>query len=206
MPSPRAGWVSDALTDLNDGPAAFAEILALVDGSIGAVACTSSTRPTGYDGMLAYETDTESLIRFKTGTGWQRMFSLRRTYTPTVTGVTTSAVAGRWTRTGDTVHYEFDITVSAAPTGSVTVTLPIGTIGYGTTAQRQIGFGTIKDVSGGVYYPTFGLVQDLTTSYSVVTLWAPTASGNIQYALLGATAPIPWASGDTISMQGSYPA
>jgi hypothetical protein len=47
-------------------------------------------------------------------------------YTPTVTNVTTSATALRWRRIGDSIQVAGSITYSAAPTGSVIVSIPSG--------------------------------------------------------------------------------
>lgn len=71
MSTARAGWTTDSLTDLADGPAALKELADQIDASIGAVACTSTTRPSAglYNGFLAYETDTKRLIRYS-GSGW----------------------------------------------------------------------------------------------------------------------------------------
>lgn len=73
---------SPDLPEQPHGPAQIGDLAASVAAALGrAVPCTSLARPTPAPGMLAYETDTYTLLISPDGVGWRVLFS-----TPTVTG------------------------------------------------------------------------------------------------------------------------
>ena len=201
MPSPRAGWTTDALTDLADGPAALAELRDQVDASIGAIPCTSAARPsTGlYDGFLAYETDTDQLIvrhsgawKVVTGQAWVA-FAPAFANCP---GTTTA----RKRKVGRTVEYRIEHVLTGAPTGGVTFSLPDAP--QGPAAGTAPSYGVIhgKDVSGGVYF-TGHVIHNGGTSARVM-LAASSATPNL--ADMTATVPVTWAASDFLSIWGTY--
>jgi hypothetical protein len=69
-------------------------------------------------------------------------------YTPTITNVTTSSVAGQYIRHGSLVTFTCKVTVSAAPTGDITISLPIAA----TFSQANVTVGTASGVVAGTYY------------------------------------------------------
>jgi hypothetical protein len=74
-------------------------------------------------------------------------------YNPTITNVTTSAIAGRYMRLGNQVTFKFQVTVSAAPTGNITISLPI----TASASLPNITVGFASGVVAGVY-PAMGAV------------------------------------------------
>jgi hypothetical protein len=110
-------------------------------------------------------------------------------YTPAVTGVTTSVRAGRWHRHGDKVTVDFQIALSAAPTGVVSMSVPVtatGALTVGPATPRGVVMGQRVGVSynaGIVVLLNVSTVQ-FTTSASPSSLWS-------------ATVPVTWASGDS---------
>jgi hypothetical protein len=174
----------------------------------GAVSCTSAGRPStgNYTGRLAYETDTSRLIRFD-GTNWVYVTSLVgawTAYSPGVTGVGITSSTGKYRTIDGRVDFEAYVVVSGAPTGSVSIGLP-GNSGSYSTGLYHIATGISKDVSAGVYNSTWGVFQPNTPSaFSAVELMVPASGTNTALDFVSATTPIPWASGDTISIKGSY--
>jgi hypothetical protein len=79
-------------------------------------------------------------------------------YVPTIANVATSFAVAQWTRSGDRVHVEFQFTLSAAPAGEVTMSLPgaaTTALAFGGFAARGVVGGT-RGGSGGT--PQYGFV------------------------------------------------
>lgn len=118
-------------------------------------------------------------------------------YTPTVTNVTTSSRLGRYLRHGDLVTVEFSVVLSAAPTGVVTLSLPV-------TASSALGVGAARVVRGivgantaAVHYQGFVFLQ----SASTVSFISNAAS-----AAWSAGVPVAWVSTDSWGGHFSYEA
>ena len=92
---------------------------------------TSGTRPTGVEGRLIAETDT-NLFQVYNGTAWQGFgaFGASTTYTPTTTNVTTPTATGRYIRYGRMGWFNVAISAGTATAANViTLTLPSGWTG-----------------------------------------------------------------------------
>lgn len=120
------------------------------------VQATSTTRPTGVEGRLVAETDTNDLS-VHDGTGWLPIanWGAYKAYTPTISASTTAptgwTVSGRYIQLGKTVIgiASFTFGAGTAAAGTLRFGLPLApaTAWYG----FQIGGGVAND-SGTAYY------------------------------------------------------
>lgn len=108
-------------------------------------------------------------------------------FVPAITGVTTSAQLVRYQLVGKRLQYDFAITLSAAPTGTVTLSLPfaaVTSLGTGLTAAR----GTVV-----------GLRQTVGQKFGAAVLLSSTTIGFVSDGGTvgwGAGVPVAWASTD----------
>jgi hypothetical protein len=203
MPTARAGWTTDALTDLADGPAALAELANQVDLSIGAVSCTSGARPsTGlYEGFLAYETDTDQLIRRTSGAWVVVAGAAWVAFTASFTNCPGTTTA-RYKKVGRTVDYRIEHVMSGAPTGGVGFSLPVAPLTPPAGTAPSYGIIHGKDVSAGQYVTG----QAIHNSGSTIRVMLAATSTSPNLADMTATVPLTWASGDFLSIWGTYEA
>lgn len=120
--------------------------------------CTSGTRPTGVEGRMIAETDT-NLFQVYAGAAWVPFggWGAWATYTPTLTNATGATVSGAYTQLGKTGHFRINVTAgTATAAGTFTATLPAGwAVAAGAPAiplqvLHNNGGGTIVTVSGRV--------------------------------------------------------
>lgn len=111
-------------------------------------------------------------------------------YTPTLAGFTASSTIAKYIAIGHTVHVSVSCTLNAAPSGSMTVTLPV----TGATTNH---IGVIKAADAGTANHV-GLV--LMTSTTVVSFVPAPSSGGIY----NATIPFTWVSGDSFVFSLTY--
>lgn len=202
----RAALPYPVLTDSVDVPRdvkALADKLAI---DLGLPACTSGTRPaTGnFDGRAFYETDTGRIIRYS-GAAWSAVSgSSHVSYVCTVAGIPGTATA-TVAKNGTDVAFRIHFVASGAATGPLSFSLPVasGSMPIGFTT---FGTATAKDTSAGSYVlGQAAQMIDVAGAQSSVGLYFPAGSANAHVALqAAATAPITWASGDTISISGNY--
>jgi hypothetical protein len=100
-------------------------------------------------GMLAWLQDSGSLSVYD-GDSWENIYTPRTSYTPVVSGWTLSngAIAGLWSKSGDTYRVHFKYTVGNADTvagAGLQVSLPSGLTGL--ASNRQYGQGVLIDNS-----------------------------------------------------------
>lgn len=135
---------------------------------------TSGTRPTGVEGRLIAETDT-NLFQVYDGAAWVPFggWGAWATYTPTLTNATGATVSGAYMRVGKTGHFRINVTAgTATAAGTFTATLPPGwTAGSAATTGLNVlhnnGAGTFITVSGRV-----------AASATTCTIYASTAGAN----------------------------
>lgn len=115
---------------------------------------TSVTRPTGVEGRLIFEADTDRYM-FYDGSGWVEVYRAGAwaSWTPVVTQ--SGAVAVTNTRSlviqvGKTVTATFDLTVTGSGTASnqITITLPVTGLGSG----APVGVAELFDSSANLLY------------------------------------------------------
>ena len=120
-------------------------------------------------------------------------------YTPTTTGITlgNGTVTGRWTG-GKTIDFQCTFTFgsTSAVTASPTFTLPFTAL----NANWAGSLSTIFDTSASNYYPVIGIAD---TTARVLCRVLPGTAG-INYAAISSTNPMPWATGDVLTIQGRY--
>lgn len=119
------------------------------------VVCTSSTRPTGFEGLEIYETDTDR-VYIHDGSNWKQVNDLGtlQTYTPTLTqsgSVTKTVTQCLYKQTGRWSAGVIDLAVTGSGTGAnpILVGLP-SAVSAGTNAA--IGHGYVFDSSAGTFY------------------------------------------------------
>lgn len=130
--------------------------------------CTSSTRPTGTEGLEIYETDTD-LVYVYSGSAWVLMgrLGLAATWTPTLTqsGSVTKAtnIANYW-QTGRRCVGELHLTAGGAGGGAtdIAIGMPV-TMNYSGSPSIAIGSGFVFDASTGTWYSGVLIVASTTT-------------------------------------------
>lgn len=157
--------------------------------------CTSSTRPTGFNGLEIYETDTNK-VYIHDGSNWIEISRLGAwtTVTPTITqsgAVTKTTTYARWIRlAGRTIVFQWSLlcTGSGSAANIVTISLPVA----GVTTALPIGNFYLNDASAGAAGNFLAPAVMVTTSTVGGLL-----SGNANYfGATGFTAAL--ASGDFI--------
>lgn len=118
-------------------------------------------------------------------------------YTPTLVGVTTSSVTGRYLQFGKLVVWRAEATVSAAPTGAVSVSLPAAA---SSTANGSVMGHARLALAAGTYDGAY--IYNTSTTV-LVRYWAPSTG---LLADLSSSLPAAWASGHTIGLNGIYEA
>lgn len=128
-------------------------------------------------------------------------------YSPTFSGLTVGSgvVSGSYTRIGDTIHFTASFTFGAgsAVAGPITVTVPV-TIGTAGQNNHSLFSATLFDSAPTPnYHPATCFYASTTT----VGIRATNAGGTYTVGTaLSSTIPITWATGDTITVSGTYPA
>jgi len=162
---------------------------------------TSSTRPTGVEGLEIYETDTDRVLVYD-GTNWTRTAQLgaANTWTPTWTqngNVTKTVNVANYWKIGRVVYGELFMTATGAGGSSVAMTVSMpDTMVYSGSPAIVLGSGSVVDASGG---PVFYAGALLATSTTALTIQVHNS-----LAAVGAAPAFTIASGDTISMSFRY--
>lgn len=123
-------------------------------------------------------------------------------YTTTSTNITVGngTLEARARQVGQTVDFfvQFTLGSTSAVSASPTFTLPATALRTGWQAAHS----TIFDTSATAFYPVAGIAD---TTGRVLCRILPLTAGN-PYLAIGATAPMTWATGDVLTIQGSYEA
>ena len=174
--------------------------------------CTSSTRPTGSEGRLIYETDTDKVMVYN-GTDWREVYSDGgfTTATTTLTASVTDPTLGTGSFSG--VRYQkigrrvvgnmmirFGSSGAAAGSGFYVPGLPVSPVNYTTLfgVPHFIGHGMMKDNSTGA---VMGAALQIGTS-GIVTIVCmaqnPTDGTNRVGSTVTNTVPWTWAADDVV--------
>ena len=165
--------------------------------------CTSSTRPTGYNGLEIWETDTLRRL-VHDGTGWIIMAEPQVTWTPTITGLTVGNGTwdGEYHRNDGWCDFRARFTwgTTSAITARLLLTLPVAAAKSTQQAQFSVGF---YDTAGSFYPGASSLSGNATQFHADCMNSAGT------YTLINAvsaTAPFTWGAtaGHTIDVSGRY--
>lgn len=144
-------------------------------------------------GMKAVLTSDEITYRYS-GSAWVAWESAPISLAPTITGVTTSASAQTYTYINSNILVNGDCTVSAAPSGAVTIATPVAVAAP--SANESVVLGHVKFVDTGTTAYT-GIVDQIAANL-VRVLVSNAASTYLAVNNLSSTVPHTWASGDRI--------
>jgi len=158
------------------------------------IQCTSSTRPTGVEGMTIYETDTDKLLTY-TGATWSSIGPVSgalTTWTPAVTqlgAVTVTVTNAKYTRLGRWVSGWCELAVTGSGTGANTVT--VSTPVTASSSNAIVGTFGILDTSASTYYHGLarlnsttliaGIANAQTSGLGVASFTAGLAAGDVVY-------------------------
>jgi hypothetical protein len=171
------------------------------------IQCTSSTRPTGVEGMTIYETDTDKLLTY-TGATWSSIGPVSgalTTWTPTVTQSATPTFTisnAAYTRTGRWIEGYAKLTFTATPgtaNNAITIGLPVAAA---VTSNFVFGAGNWLDSSASAYYAFFPYITSSTTFQLLQTLASATPFLGVTGSSNGAAV----ATGDIIMFTFAYEA
>lgn len=149
-------------------------------------------------GMQAFVDADQTLYVWSTaGTpGWRPVNVTWRPYTPTLSSGTPGTAAGRYAQVGDSVHLYVTVTLTAALSGGFGVSLPVSAAGV----NLPIGQAYLADASG-----SGNAARRIWSVYTTFAAQCAVMDGS-SGALIAPTVPWTWASGDTITIVGTYPA
>lgn len=174
------------------------------------VTCTSATRPTGVEGRLIFETDTERLLIYD-GSSWRIHFEPAQTWSPTLTATSSnptlgsgSAVQGYYIRSGYMVtawcRIVFGSSGVAGGSGSYIVDLPVA----GATITGSTSNGLGQAIGSG-----FATDSGATSANEAFTVQFRSASA-VQFitgtgGAVTEASPFTWAANDVLTFQVTYP-
>lgn len=153
------------------------------------------TAPT--EGMAVYLTGNDH-YQFYNGSSWITTDLAWNAYTPTLTNHTNSSTTAYYYRVGKVIHFYVYGVVSAAPTGIITVSLPV----QSTSATRQLA--NVRMVVAGTTYFGQGIFVASGLSCQIVAFYA--AGTYLSSGSTSATVPAAWVSGNTYLIVGTYEA
>lgn len=164
------------------------------------IQCLSTLRPTAVEGLVIYETDTDTL-RVWEGSTWRAIWRLPGSYTPTLAGMAigtggSAANTADWSFSGGTLTVSGVITFGTSgttfPGAVITASLPAGFTAT-SAAARPLGMCTFDD-SGTAH---LGTVRGNTTT--TVRFVALNAAGTyLTEVATSTTIPFTWGAGDQI--------
>jgi len=180
-------------TTWSDGDVATATLLNQIEDQI-IVTCTSSTRPTGAEGRMIYETDTDKLMLYN-GTAWKvagggGWVSFTPSYTNLTVGNATNNGMYRYVPGGIRFKVQTTFGTTSAMGTNPTLTIPNSETSA-SDSVRSIGPAVFSD-AGTRSYPGTCLCTAGTTTVSFVH----TESGNA--GAPSATAPFTWTTSDIL--------
>jgi hypothetical protein len=175
----------------------------------GGMICTSATRPTGYNGLQIYETDTFRLM-FHNGTGWVIVSEPPQTYTPTATNITVGTggtLQGVFQRSAGYIDLQIYAQLGSAGfsvTANPLFSLPTGSPAIQPSSILWLMQGSVvlNDASGSRWYGTtfHSSFNAVGCTYSTTGASAISPSGvqAISAGGITATAPFTWATSDSV--------
>jgi hypothetical protein len=169
------------------------------------ITCTSVTRPTAVQGMVIYETDTDT-IRVHDDSTWPAIWRKPDTYTPTLSGMAigsggSATNTADWSFAGGTLTVRGTITFgtsgSTFPSTTSTMSLPAGFTAT-SSSPRPVGSCVFDDA--GALFPGVVTVNSTTT----VRLFALNAASTyLSQVTPSSTIPFTWAASDAIRWQAT---
>lgn len=200
------GFPYPSLGDAANGPTAIQSLAQAVEKqvvmSFASAADRTTKVPAPVEGMLAYLRDVDTLSVWL-GAAWQELApaSTWQTYVPVMSGVNwaigNGVMTGRYCRTsGKTIHYRLRLTVGSTTVKGATNQLALGLPSASHADMHQFVRGTYLDVSAGVRGPLDGLIV---AGQAAISMYLDGMG-----AAVTASAPITWATGDEIYLNGFY--
>lgn len=163
---------------------------------------TSATRPTGTEGQVIYETDTDRYYACTVAGTWVEILKLGalNTWTPTLTqsgALTKTVVTASYMRMGRLVECFVFLSVTSSGTGNnpITVSLPV------TAAATTAGGGSGYFVAASNFYPGICRMPSTTT---MAMLDATQVTGNLNLGQTGTALTGALISGDSVAMKFTY--
>ena len=153
------------------------------------------TSPT--EGMMVYLTGNDHYQLYN-GSSWITTDLAWNAYTPTLTNHTNTSTTAYYYRVGKVVHFFVYGVVSAAPTGIITVSLPVTS----TSVTRQLA-NVRMSVAGTTYFGS-GIFASSGTTCQVVAFNA--AGTYVSSTATSGTVPGAWVSGNSYLIVGTYEA
>jgi hypothetical protein len=175
--------------------------------------CTSGTRPTGVEGRLIFETDTNKLKVYN-GSTWEDIYmaGATGTYTPTLTGMAIGTGGSAYNSATYTLVPGHLIVQGRLVFGTTGVTLPTASaIGVGPPSGVTLAPLVAALIPAGICYMTAagtGYVGSVRAESSSLMRFLATGAA-VTYTTTTATSgtiPGTWANGDSISYQFTVPA
>jgi len=157
-------------------------------------AARTAAIPSPTEGMVTYLTASDHFTIYS-GTEWVIWDMAWNSWTPTITGISTSSVTAQYVRQGKVVHFYIYATSSGAASGTLTFTLPIASPSIATWVANG------RAIVAGTTY----MLTPILTSTTVCSLYATNVAGT--YATVTATGvsvPGVWATGNTFIVTGTY--
>lgn len=175
----------------------------------GAIIATSSTRPastTVAEGQLIYETDTDSVYVWDGSATWNLVWTngAWSVWVPTTTNITVGAggvIIAKYQKVGKRVDYRFKFTLGTGSSISATpqFTLPAAPNADYVASKDPLGRGYLADSGVADYECAVRLV-----SGSTVDIVGQGTNG--VHINIGAGTPFTFATGDSVSVSGTYEA
>jgi hypothetical protein len=146
---------------------------------------------------VAAETVTAAILNTDVRDNLRAIGDAWTAYVPTITNVATSGVVARYRSVGKTVDVRVLFNITGAPSGTITVTLPV-------TASSAFGTGGFIHIG-----TVMGLRTAVSNNLGVVSLASTTtmtflSSGGT--TAWNATVPVTWANGDDFHLTATYEA
>ena len=174
---------------------------AIVDAKGDLIGATAADTPA----RLAVGANNALLIADSTQATGLKYAGLWTTFTPTIGGVTlgNGTKTGSYCQIADTTFFRVVLTFGSTTsiTGSIDLTTPTTPVGYATFDYYNTN-AQAYDSSAVTFFPSSG---NLAVGANVIRLLVSSASGtHVQSSDYTGLLPIIWATGDTLSVYGSY--
>lgn len=171
---------------------------------------TSGTRPTNpYYGQTIFESDTDKFVGRSIGGVWQDVVPLGAwvDWTPSFTGFTlgNGTVVAKYKKVGRHVFYHMHVTLgtTSSVTGTLTTSLPATVSTNYASGQSSIGYADLLD-SGVASYR--GVIRYENSGNHLILCDKIFSVSFVVQAVVNATQPFTWTTGDVISVNGNYEA
>lgn len=149
------------------------------------------------EGMITYSKADDAYYIYS-GSAWIAFDTTWIAFTPTLTNVTATSTTAYYYRVGKVIHFYVYVVVSAAPTGIITVSLPVTS-----TSVTRHSAEVRMSVAGTTYFGK-GIFASSGTTCQV---YAMNAAGTyVTSTATSGTVPAAWVSTNTFLITGTYEA